>query len=134
MALEDLLKGLIQAIEANTAALTQVVGSAPTATVNNTATETVKTTTKPPAETKPKGATLEDLVKLVTTYMKTGDKEQVERNKTNGKKVLTYLGADKFSTVPADKLEEAMQMVTALSEGRTPEQLAGSETAEDDLV
>lgn len=146
MPLEDLISGLTAALEANTKAIaaqtsfmqSMAKGGAPVDPPVGSGKATV-TEAAPKEEPKPAAPTgktpAQTLVDLAGTYMRTGDKEQSAKNTALAKRVLAHTGATKFSAMPEDKLEEALQMMTALSEGRTPEQFAEAETtAEEDLV
>lgn len=143
MPLEDLISGLTAALEANTKAIAAqtsfMQGMAKGGTPAATSTAPIETKAPPKEEPKPAapaGKTpAQTLVEIAGTYMKTGDKEQSAKNTALAKRVLAHTGAAKFSAMPEDKLEEALQMMTALSEGRTPEQFAEVEApVEEDLV
>lgn len=121
MAIEVLIQSLIEALNANTAALT---GGAAASTTSTAAADTAKTTTaaggkttKPKTTTAPKGPSREEVVALLT-------KIKDERGAAEAKPLIEAAGVKKMAEIPDDKLKSVFEAATAL--------LAGGDDAGDD--
>lgn len=114
MAIEVLIQSLIEALNANTAALT---GGAAASTTSTAAADTAKTTTaaggkttKPKTTTAPKGPSREEVVALLT-------KIKDERGAAEAKPLIEAAGVKKMAEIPDDKLKSVFDAATALLAG-----------------
>ena len=119
MAIEVLLQSLIEAINANTAALGGAAASTTAGETTATKTTTTgKTTTGKNTKTAaPKGPTREEVVALLT-------KIKDERGAAEAKPLIEAAGVKKMAEIPDDKLKSVFEAATAL--------LAGGDDAGDD--
>ena len=116
MAIEVLIQSLIEALNANTAALT---GGAAASTTSTAAADTAKTTTttaaggkttKPKTTTAPKGPSREEVVALLT-------KIKDERGAAEARPLIEAAGVKKMAEIPDDKLKSVFDAATALLAG-----------------
>lgn len=118
MAIEVLIQSLIEALNANTAALTGGAAASTTSTAADKPATTGKTTTgKTTKTTTPKGPTREEVVALLT-------KIKDERGAAEAKPLIEAAGVKKMAEIPDDKLKSVFEAATAL--------LAGGDDAGDD--
>lgn len=130
MAIEAALMALTTAVEANTAALTKMMGAAKSGAAAAPAAGAAAT--KPaPAAAKAKDVSDDDLRKVFGDYMAaaTDDNDRAERRGTVVK-VLEHFGATKgATTIPKESRAAAVAAIKTLSGGGTPDFLAVEEDA-----
>ena len=112
MAIEVLIQNLIEALNANTAALggaaaSTTAGETTAKTTTITGKTTGSTTKKPPA---PKGPTREEVVALLT-------KIKDERGAAEAKPLIEAAGVKKMAEIPDDKLKSVFDAATKVLEG-----------------
>lgn len=109
MSLESEIKALREAIEANTAAL---AGSESPAKATTKSTGTKRTTTKT--------TTVDQVAKVVGTYLTEGDKAEKAKAKKNVQKIVDHFDAERVSLIDPDKFDEVLEMVASFKEGEDP--------------
>jgi hypothetical protein len=132
MTIEALLTRLCGALEAQTEAMHTMMksGGKPAEATGKPA--AVKPAAGKPAADKPAAsskakeeAAVKAAADRVTTYLKAGDKDDRAAAKDNVGKIIEHFGSDRFTTIPAESLDEALDMLTDFEEGRTPEAFGG---------
>lgn len=129
MSIEATLTRLAEALEANTNAIDKMIeasgGKAPAKTPAKTP---AKAPAKAPAKsaasktTKSKGEIkVEDVADRVTSYMKTGDADERATRKAQVMQIIEHFGADRFTTIDQEHLEEALAMLDTFEEGGEPD-------------
>jgi hypothetical protein len=120
--IEDLIKTLTVALEANTKAQNAVLaalGSKGGATGGK------------PNGGKPgkSGPGVDDMAKAVTEYLQSGDKDARKEAATNVKAIVEHYGVDRFTAIPEASRTEALEAIASLKAGETPDILADDDTS-----
>lgn len=110
MAIEVLIQSLIEALNANTAALTGGAAASTSTAADKPATTGKTTTGKTTKTTTPKGPTREEVVALLT-------KIKDERGAAEAKPLIEAAGVKKMAEIPDDKLKSVFDAATALLAG-----------------
>ncbi len=119
MALEDDIKALVTAVNANTAALSKIAGAATAKAA--TAPATTKPATKPAAA---KAPVLADIQKAFGDYLTVEEPERTTR-KANVAAMNAHFGVDRASNLDPSKFPEALAMLAQYAAGEDP--LAGDD-------
>ena len=133
MAIEEILTRVADALEANTAAMQQMMQSA-----GGKAPAAGKPAGKPAgkAAAKAKEPSHEDKVKdaaeKVTAYLRNGSKEERAAAMANVQRIVEHFEADRFTNISADNFDEALDMFNDFTEGRTPEAFAEDDSGSDE--
>lgn len=126
MSIENILTRVADALEANTAAMHEMMkssGKTPAA-----APKAEKPKPEKPKAEKPKEDLTAKAAEIVTGYLKAGDKDDRAKAKANVERINEHFGADRFTAI--SDLDTALDMLNDLMEGRTPEAFA--EEADED--
>jgi hypothetical protein len=133
MSLEEALRENTEAVKAHTAALNKFMAAGASKAAGVAGTSTTKAADKPadkPADrpaAKPataakttKAPTLDSVAERVTTFLKTGDKEQRDERKGQIGQINEYFGVERFTAIPAEKWPEALGYLKDFEEGTVP--------------
>jgi hypothetical protein len=129
------LERLIDALEAQTAALNKMIEMSGTKGGSAKAeSRTPAPTTKPVAKaaTKKK-TTLDDIAEKFGSYLGVKDKEERETRKSNVKTILEYFSVARASDLKPSDFDEALGYLQQYLDGETPD-FDGAEDGEDDAL
>lgn len=129
MSLEEAIRENTEAVKAHTVALNKFMAAGATKAAGAAGTTASKPADKPadkPAS-KPataskttKALTLESVTERVTTFLKTGDKEQRDERKGQVGQIVEYFGVERFTAIPAEKWPEALGYLKDFEDGTIP--------------
>lgn len=130
MSLEEALRENTEAVKAHTAALNKFIAAGAAKAGGGTAAAGASKPADKPADkpaTKPataskttKAPTLESVTERVTSFLKTGDKEQRDERKAQVGQIVEYFGVERFTAIPAEKWPEALGYLKDFEDGTVP--------------
>ena len=129
MSLEEALRENTEAVKAHTAALNKFMAAGASKAAGAAGTSTTKAADKPAdkpagkpatAAKTTKAPTLESVTERVTTFLKTGDKEQRDERKGQVGQIVEYFGVERFTAIPAEKWPEALGYLKDFEDGTVP--------------
>ena len=125
MSLEEAIRENTEAVKAHTAALNKFMAAGATKAAGAAGASTTKPADKPAgkpatAAKTTKAPTLESVTERVTTFLKTGDKEQRDVRKGQVGQIVEYFGVERFTAIPAEKWPEALGYLKDFEEGTVP--------------
>ena len=131
MGIESQMQALTEALNNHTAALNAFVkagakGGSTASASTSTKTESAGTT-KPAADKKKKGITLEQVQEKFGGYLKVTDKAERAERLANVQKINAHFGVSKISEAEASEWPEAFQMLDKFIAGEDPFEDEGEE-------
>lgn len=135
MALEKILTDLTAALDKHTEAMNNFLAAGGKAATTSGTTKAAEKKTETKTETK--AASKVDtaaVAEQVKDYMKAGEPADREEAMKNIGKIVKHFEAERFTTIPEDKMQEALDMLNDFKEGRTPEAFASEDDGGGDLI
>lgn len=119
---DGVMERLAAAMEKNNELLTKMLNGAGTgaaagkAATGKPATGAKSTAAKKPATTK-KVTSEEEVAKVVTAYLKTGDKDERATRQGHVMQIVEHYGADRFTLIDPESFDEALGYLKAFESG-----------------
>jgi len=133
MSLEQAIKDLTAAVEANTEALGSGGGESKAPAKTPAKAPAKKPAAKKPAAKKT-GPGPDDLAEAFGKYMKAGSKEDRETAKTHVRAIISHFDVDRITNLDAEHYEEALDLLAQFQAGEDPLGDGEEDEEEDDSL